>query len=98
MEALAAGLPLVVTDVGGIAAAVTDGVNGRLVRPGRPDEFAAALLDVARDADARTRMGVAAYTEGRRFDIRRAVGRIEQVYLDLVEARRGAGSVVEHVA
>jgi glycosyltransferase involved in cell wall biosynthesis len=98
MEALAAGLPLVVTDVGGIAAAVTDGVNGRLVRPGRPDELAAALLDVARDADARARMGVAAYTEGRRYDIRRAAGRIEQVYLDLVEARRGAGSVVEHVA
>jgi len=45
-EAMAAGTPVVATRVGGLAEVVADGVTGRLVEPGQPDELAAAVLEV----------------------------------------------------
>ncbi len=96
MEALAAGLPLVVTDVGGIRGTVVDGVHGRVVPPGRPEVLAEAILELAADESSRRRMAAAARRLGHSFDIRAAVGRIEQGYLDVLQlsaARTKAGSV-----
>jgi len=56
-EALASGLPVVATDVGGIGEMVTDGVNGFLVAPGSPTELERALRRLAEDPDLRRRMG-----------------------------------------
>jgi glycosyltransferase involved in cell wall biosynthesis len=60
LEAMAAGLPVVATHAGGIDEQIEDGVNGRLV--GRHDvvALAEALVEVARDAGLRRRMGDAA--------------------------------------
>jgi glycosyltransferase involved in cell wall biosynthesis len=89
MEALAAGVPVVATAVGGVPEAVTDGVEGRLVPPSRPDLLAAALLEVTGDGEARARMAAAALVRARDFDIRRAVERTEALYRELA-ARRAA--------
>jgi glycosyltransferase involved in cell wall biosynthesis len=43
---------------------VEDGVTGRLVAPGRPDELAAAILDVLAHREA---MGAAAKERARRW-------------------------------
>lgn len=59
-EYLAAGLPVVASAVGQVPGIVTDGVTGRLVPPSDAAALAAALDDLARDADARARMGAAA--------------------------------------
>jgi sugar transferase (PEP-CTERM/EpsH1 system associated) len=45
LEAMASGLPVVATQVGGNPELVEDGVTGRLVRPGDPQAIAAALRD-----------------------------------------------------
>ncbi len=45
MEAMAAGLPVVGTDVNGIADLVIDGLTGRLVPPESPADLAAALRE-----------------------------------------------------
>jgi glycosyltransferase involved in cell wall biosynthesis len=60
LEAMAAGLPVVCTPVGGIPEAVTDGVEGAIVAPGDVAALAAALDMLLSDAAARERMGQAA--------------------------------------
>ena len=77
-EAMAAGTPVVATRVGGLAEVVTDGVTGRLVAPGRPDELAAAVLEVLA---ARERMGAAARERARRFGADAYADRVEAILL-----------------
>ena len=57
LRALGAGLPVVCTNVGGIAAMVREGESGFLVPPGDPPALAAALVRVLLDASLRGRMG-----------------------------------------
>jgi glycosyltransferase involved in cell wall biosynthesis len=56
LEAMAAGLPVVASDVGGIPEMVDDGVTGILVRPDA-SELAAALERLMDDSQGRTLMG-----------------------------------------
>jgi glycosyltransferase involved in cell wall biosynthesis len=63
-EAMAAGTPVVATRVGGLPEVVDDGVTGRLVAPGRPDELADAVVEVL---GRRAEMGAAARERARRF-------------------------------
>lgn len=87
VEALAAGVPTVVTDVGGLPEVVTDGVEGRLVPPSDPDRLASALTDVLTDRAVRARMSAAALARARDFDVRRALRRIEDVYDEVMGHR-----------
>jgi len=59
LECMAAGLPMVVTDVGGNAEAVADGETGRVVPLGDEAGLADALAELAGDADLRRAMGCA---------------------------------------
>lgn len=87
MEALALGLPVVATAVGGIPEAVGDGVEGLLVPPGRPDQLAQGVLRVVADVALRQRLGQAASLRGQSYDIRATVGRIEALYSRLADER-----------
>ena len=49
LEALASGLPVIATAVGGNLELVEDGVNGMLVKPGDPEDMAQALLKYLRE-------------------------------------------------
>ena len=60
LEAMACGLPVVVTDAGGTAEAVRPGVDGFVVRPREPGELADALIALWQDPELRSRMGLAA--------------------------------------
>ncbi|HUT15725.1 MAG TPA: glycosyltransferase family 4 protein [Anaerolineae bacterium] len=67
LEAMAAGLPVVATRVGGISEAVEDGVNGYLVEPGDVDGLRRAITETLEDADLRARCQAAKLEIGRRF-------------------------------
>jgi glycosyltransferase involved in cell wall biosynthesis len=49
LEAFAADLPVVATDVGGVSESVIDGVTGRLVPPGLPAPLGAAIIQLLTD-------------------------------------------------
>lgn len=57
LEAMASGLPLVVTPVGALGEVLEDGVNGIFVKPGDRRALTAALVELARRPDLRERMG-----------------------------------------
>jgi glycosyltransferase involved in cell wall biosynthesis len=82
LEAMASGLPVVATRVGGTPEIVADNVNGLLVPPRDPAALAAALLRLHRDNDLAQRMGSSGRRQVERsFDSRRMVARYEQLYL-----------------
>jgi len=60
LEACAAGLPIVATDVGGNAEIVRDDATGRLVPPCDPQALAAAMLDLLHASHRASTMGRAA--------------------------------------
>jgi glycosyltransferase involved in cell wall biosynthesis len=91
LEAMACALPVVVTDVGGVREAVTDGVEGIVVPPRDPQALAAALERLRRDPALGRRMGEA----GRRrvqaeFTLERQLDQFEDFYLRLVRRPDGA--------
>jgi glycosyltransferase involved in cell wall biosynthesis len=59
LEAMAAGVPVVASRVGGIPEQVADGETGLLVEPGDVDGLAAALRRLAADPALRRRLGEA---------------------------------------
>jgi glycosyltransferase involved in cell wall biosynthesis len=83
MEAMALGLPIVATRVGGLPLAVEDGTSGLLVPPEDPAALAAALEQVVGDPDLRARLGSGAAAASAAFDVRRAVSVIEERYDDV---------------
>lgn len=56
IEAMAAGVPIVATDVGGVSEVVENGVSGLLAPRGNAEALASAILQLARDTDLRLRL------------------------------------------
>lgn len=88
MDALALGIPVVATTAGGIPEAITDGVEGRLVPPRRPDLLAEAIAELVADPGRRRTLGRAAAVRAADFDVRRSTARLEAIYAAAAEARR----------
>lgn len=72
-EAWAAGMAVVISDVGAIGDHVVDGENGLLVRPGRPAQLADALARLARDERLRTAIAAGGLATARRHTHGQAV-------------------------
>jgi len=84
LEAMAAGLPVVATDVGGSGEAVVDGETGYLVAPRDREGLACALDRLLRDPDLRRRLGDAGRRRvEQRFSLERCVADYESLYRDL---------------
>lgn len=86
LEAMAAGTPQVLTDVGGNLEAVGDSEAALLVPPRDSRALARALLRVLDDPDLASALRDAAIRRVARFSIEEQVRRTQQLYLDL--ARR----------
>ena len=92
LEAMAAGLPLVGTTVGGIPEIIEDGVSGMLVEPRNPEQLAAAFLRLLDDAGLRAQLGSAARRRVlEEFSWTRISLRTIDVYRIAAEAKRGGG-------
>lgn len=89
LEAMASGLPVVASAVGGVREIIEDGRTGLLVRAGDPRALADQLCRLMADGGLGVRLGAAGRTmvEGR-FSFDRMVDAFELVYLTEL-ARRG---------
>jgi sugar transferase (PEP-CTERM/EpsH1 system associated) len=86
LEAMACGLPVLATRVGGLAEVVEDGSTGLLVPPADPAALAEVMAALWDDPDRRDRMGRSGRRRAvERFDVRRMVAQYESLY------REGAG-------
>ena len=86
LECMAAGVPVVASNVGGLAEIITHGVDGFLVPPGDPGVLAAALARLLADPALRTRLAVEAARTAARFSVEAMVAGTVAVY----EAALGA--------
>jgi L-malate glycosyltransferase len=95
LEAMAAGLPIVASGVGGILELIDDGRTGLLVPPGERDPLADALCRLIADPVLAGRLGDAARTEAHaRYSFDRMVGAFEHLYLTEL-AHRGVVAAPE---
>jgi glycosyltransferase involved in cell wall biosynthesis len=80
LEAMAAGLPQVLTEVGGTPEAIEGSRAASLVPPGDPARLARAIEALLRDEPERRRMAEAARARARAFSIAAQVVRTERLY------------------
>lgn len=87
LEFMAAGKPMVVTDVGGNAEAVLDGVCGIVVPSKNPEKIADAILKLAHDKDMRLSYGIAAHKRAREnFSLQQCVLGYDELYKSVLKS------------
>lgn len=85
LEAMAACLPVVATNVGGIPEIVSDGITGCLVPPRDPAALAQAIQTLINQPELRDRMGQAGLERVRQeFSVQQMVKRTEALYEELL--------------
>jgi glycosyltransferase involved in cell wall biosynthesis len=85
VEAMAVGLPIVASRVGGIPDLVKDGENGLLVPPADAGALERAISDLLSDKPKRKRMGGAGKKMCRPYSTEAMVKQIDDLYKDLLE-------------
>jgi glycosyltransferase involved in cell wall biosynthesis len=81
LEAMAAGLPVVATNVGGNREIVSDGETGFIVEPGNPNELAVKIKDLLGNEEMRKNFGKAGFKRVKeKFSIDKTVDGIEGLW------------------
>ena len=90
LEAMAAGLPIVASNIEGYAGVLTHGVEGLLVLPGDEQGLADAILSLLEDADRRRRMGEEGRRRAQEFSWKRVSQQVLSYYERLLHERRAS--------
>jgi len=88
MEAMACGVPVVASNLPGIAELVDDAVNGYLVRAGDSEELAERIAGLLASAELRNRMGRAGRAKvADQFDLEQETDRLETLMVSSLGGR-----------
>jgi glycosyltransferase involved in cell wall biosynthesis len=91
IEAMACGLPVVATDVGGAQEIIEHGVNGLLVQPRSPELLAQSMACLLSDLEMRNSMGrMAREIVTQRFSLQNVVKMTEQIILGAIAEKQAA--------
>lgn len=82
IEAMALGIPVVATSVGGPAEIIEDGVDGILLAPRNPDGWATAIARLVDSVDLRRSLGDAARRRAQDFSLLGHVSEMRAVYAE----------------
>ena len=89
IEAMACGLPIVATQVGGLPDLVCPPLNGLLVPAGRPDQLAEAIRQLVADPPLRYSMQAESFRRAQDdFDIEKLVVRLLGIYQSVLLPRQ----------
>jgi glycosyltransferase involved in cell wall biosynthesis len=87
VESLAAGTPVVATDVGAIRQMIHENETGYVVHRRDPEHMAASIVRVLEDPSARERMAVACRAEAAKYTMEAVSRQFAELYRDLASAR-----------
>jgi phosphatidyl-myo-inositol alpha-mannosyltransferase len=90
-EGMAAGVPVVASDLKGYRAVLRDGEAGRLTPPGDPVALADALFDLLEDGEERRRLTAAGIAAAEELSWARITDLIEEAYRDALASPRVRG-------
>jgi phosphatidylinositol alpha-mannosyltransferase len=88
LEAMAAGRPMVASNIEGYASVITHGVEGLLVRPKEVDALAEAIIELLADPDQRREMGERAQQRAQEYSWERVSQRVITYYERLQYERK----------
>jgi glycosyltransferase involved in cell wall biosynthesis len=88
-EAMAAGLPIVASDIGAIREVTADGTAARLVAPDSPAALAAALGSVIEDPQGAAELGARGRVVAQRWSWDRSAVALDALYGEVAAARAG---------
>ncbi|HOI57123.1 MULTISPECIES: glycosyltransferase family 4 protein [unclassified Methanoculleus] len=84
LEAMASGLPVVASSVGGVPDVVKDGINGLLTIPRDPDDLAEKISCLCDSESLRDRLGKTGEILSKEYSWETVSDKTESVYLDLI--------------
>jgi len=88
LEAMAMRRPIVSTTVDGLGEVLRHGENALLVSPRDVGGLAASVLELLQRPTLAAELAARAGTDSRRFDVRRTVEELQELYQELVDRRR----------
>jgi glycosyltransferase involved in cell wall biosynthesis len=86
LEAMAIGLPIVTTPVGGIPEIIKNGIHGFLIKPGDTKALASRVLTLIKDPALRHRMGQSNQIKANEFDVTLFAKRLAGHLHELIES------------